>query len=540
MEINWDDPLSRWNDLPSFAAAYNPYPHQVESFCRSAWENTIVILPTGTGKTMIAAMLIDLYSTPDAFILFVVNNVALVDQQTKYLGQTCRSPWSKVGSSHKGLSVGVTVGTAGALLGLMPGLPMDKLLLVIFDEAHHATGDHPYVQILSLLRDYCPVCPRILGLTASWLHGELRDVEVKRHSLQATMGCTIFVPDICETLISKAKFTKVDYPDDRPEIMFAHQMATTIISLTGPLPVELASAFAGQVQKAVHVETSLGTAGLSVFPHALCEIVGAQLHAKATHSEDEMAREVTKQALQALPHAKSLLGIESDTIIPQGTPSSKAKVLLDLMTGRQGLTLVFVEQVCCVLPMAVMLSTHLQEPVLHVSGTFTMLKETRDRHVGAFRAGHCRVLVATSALEEGLDVPDCDCVIRFDAFANVKSHVQGSGRARKAGSEVFYFDNSPDAEDKRTALMYGSGECQGAPVPVPVSSTQDVGLQPGTGQGHQWGEEATIWDYAANKSFRGQECSACGAKLRISSRKYGQGRKKTERLFAVEGAWVCP
>jgi len=369
MTVDWEDPLARWNDLPSFAAPYNPYPHQVESFCRAAWENTIVILPTGTGKTMIAAMLIDLYSTPDSFILFVVNNVALVDQQTKYMGNVCKSPWSKVYSSHMGLNVGVTVGTAGALLGLMPSLPMDKLALVVFDEAHHATGDHPYVQVLGLIRDYCPVYPRILGLTASWLHGELRDLEVKRHSLQSTMGCTIFAPAACDTLTSKAKFIKINYPDDRPEIAFAHQMAATLTNHTGSLHFELASAFSSQAQKAIHVETSLGTAALSVFPHAVCEIVGAQLHAKAAHSEDELARESTKQALQALPHAKSLLGIEDGAPTLYGAPSPKAKVLLDLMTGRKGLTLVFVEQVCCVLPMAAMLAQHLQEPVLHVSGT---------------------------------------------------------------------------------------------------------------------------------------------------------------------------
>jgi len=536
MDVDWHDPVSRWNDLPDFAASYSPYPHQVEAFCRASEDNTIVILPTGTGKTLIAAMLIDLFSAADAFMFFVVNTVALVDQQTNYLRVVCRSPWSTVHPSHVGIHAGVTVGTAAALLGLAQSLPMERLTLVVFDEVHHATGDHPYVQVLRWLRETCS-SPRILGLTATWLHGELRDLEAKRHSLETVVGATIFHPVV--SMKSQATFNKVTYFEESPDLNFAKQMAMAITQQTQTLNFELACAFKREAQKAAHVETNLGVAGLSVLPHALCDIVGAQLQAKADNSLDECMREAVSQALQQMPRARSLLDADGPPTVV-GAASAKAMKLLNLLTGRQGLTLVFVEQVCCVFPLAAMLARHLQELVLHVSGRATMSRDMREDHLHQFRHGTCRVLVATAALEEGLDVPDCDCVVRFDIFRTVKSHVQGSGRARKAGSEVFYFDNSPDEEERRTAAMQGL-------VPA-ISPEEGKGslceegssvVRPGCGEGHQWSAEITMWDNVENKSFRGQRCP-CGSTLRITSRKYGQGRKKTERLYAVEGAFVCP
>ena len=45
------------------------------------------------------------------------------------------------------------------------------------------------------------------------------------------------------------------------------------------------------------------------------------------------------------------------------------------------------------------------------------------------------IIVATSILEEGLDVQSCNLVIRFDPSATVCSFIQSRGRARMQNSD---------------------------------------------------------------------------------------------------------
>ena len=45
------------------------------------------------------------------------------------------------------------------------------------------------------------------------------------------------------------------------------------------------------------------------------------------------------------------------------------------------------------------------------------------------------IIVATSILEEGLDVQSCNLVIRFDPPSSVSSFIQSRGRARMQNSD---------------------------------------------------------------------------------------------------------
>lgn len=53
------------------------------------------------------------------------------------------------------------------------------------------------------------------------------------------------------------------------------------------------------------------------------------------------------------------------------------------------------------------------------SGADGMSGAKQDEVRKAFESGECNVLVATSVAEEGLNLPDCNLVIRFDAPSTV-------------------------------------------------------------------------------------------------------------------------
>ena len=159
---------------------FKPRLYQEKIFASSTQKNSLVVIPTGLGKTAVALMMtahrLSMY--PDSKVIVLAPTKPLVEQHMTYFMDNMRlhdddfslftgmvSPEKRAGlwkrskiifSTPQGLENDV----------ISSRIDISKVSLVVFDEAHRATGDYSYVFIAERymkLADH----PRILALTAS-------------------------------------------------------------------------------------------------------------------------------------------------------------------------------------------------------------------------------------------------------------------------------------------------------------------------------------------------------------------------------------
>ncbi|XWX01289.1 hypothetical protein V2A60_009315 [Cordyceps javanica] len=459
------------------ALIVTPREYQNELFERAKKKNTIVVLDTGSGKTLIAIMLLryvleqELEDRSRGCIrktaFFVVDKVALCQQQyqvvhanlpfsvTKFYGEQqpmeqAPQHWNAQFEENM-----IIVCTAQILLDCLSHgfIKMKQINLLIFDEVHHAKKEHPYAAIM---KRYYPrhdsEKPRVLGLTASPIDTGTLDMDSAVQRLESLM-CSEIATVSDEVLeagwVKREQKEKVRFYQPLRATQESYTELTRIIDEHARQIPQLNSS----VHCAVKMGSALGPWCADRFWQVLLtnDAMKNMALQSAKNSETEFNYDRYESASSALESLRPLVDSHEFAALPtdDGAISSKLAVLRETLCSafaenRATKCLVFVDEQY----VAMILADYFGQPgtapsgmaadfmvgLAKTSNLANMSQRQRMMKLNNFKYGDTNCLFATSVAEEGLDIPACDLVIRFDMCSSAIQYIQSRGRARKASS----------------------------------------------------------------------------------------------------------
>ena len=311
---------------------WTPREYQVEAAQAALRSNRIINLPTGTGKTLVAVMLIDWFrrQSRHLLILFLVESVALVRQQSRVVREHSmfsemlvseitgdEAEWTAEWWNHAKGHHHVLVCTAEVARKAMVDhafVRPSELSLVLFDEAHKAVGHHPYVEVVSRIT-LETTSVRIVGFTASYLHGRLADPAGKLQRLQSNLHAEIWTPhdeDIAPFL-PQQRFEPIFFSQSHLDCAIGQSKTESIIEqvLNGDAGVGLIRKPLQDIsKKAGTIYHLLGRQAWLVFmTDGLCPLVRAKLEVRERAFDDESSKRKIRDAIAHLDKVQVYLNV---------------------------------------------------------------------------------------------------------------------------------------------------------------------------------------------------------------------------------------
>ncbi|KAG2547662.1 hypothetical protein PVAP13_9KG468200 [Panicum virgatum] len=447
--------------------------YQLEALERAVAGNTVAFLETGAGKTLIAVLLLRAYAhrlrsaPPPCFAVFLVPTVVLVGQQARVIEAhtdlRVKQFYGEMGVDFWSADTWRAAAVGAEVLVMTPQILLDNLrhsffrlrdiLLLIFDECHHARGNHPYASILKEFyhpqlnsRPSDPI-PRIFGMTASLINS--KDLQRARYSVQISdheniMNAKVYTVDSESALSQYIPFAKtriVQYDDSSiPSQLYSHT-----VSCVKKLEA-----------KAAEVLQSYKESCLSFWGEKLDEQVEGFVRNYAKDVYNDLSETILKMAKRGIQRH---IGEDLAADLQDGLLTSKVhfliKSLLEYRHMQDLRCIVFVERVITSMILESLLSTIDQMSgwiVRYMAGNAGqncgLQHQSRNKHmdiIDSFRRGKVHLIIATQILEEGLDVPSCNLIVRFDPSTTVRSFIQSRGRARKPNSDYVLLFGRGDA-----------------------------------------------------------------------------------------------
>ena len=442
-------------------------------------EDLLVVLPTGLGKTVIAALIAaEVLRRSDGKVVFLAPTRPLVQQHAEAFARWLTPLRSArfTGTVKRPVREGAWE-TADVVFAT-PEIVVNDLVagrytladakLVVFDEAHHAVGKYAYVPLAARYRVDRPPDGRVLGLTASPGGRDERIEEVVANlgfrRIEARTreddGVREYVQPIdvdyrwvdlppesqrIRELLENAahatarKLQKMGYLRKKPirslSVKDLIALRAEIFARPGPMVRRFGPLFHQLVLLHLHHALErLETQGLAPFVHYL-----DRLAEKAKLSRGDRALLKLPEVVQARHEAEEFLRTSRESSHP------KLDALVELVhetlaqpRAHPPRILVFAQYRDTIQTIQSMLE-HQGWTTGRFVGQATrdsddkgMNQKDQARVLSQFREGRFPILVASSVAEEGLDVPDVDLVVFFESVPSEIRAIQRRGRTGRS------------------------------------------------------------------------------------------------------------
>jgi len=473
--------------------------YQMELFENAKVRNTIIALGTGTGKTLIALMLIRHFSGDfdrNKQTWFLVPSVALALQQANTIesnlpfsvGIACNTAAVSEKARKELANAQVLVATHGSALDLLRHYSdmfhLNRVNLLVIDECHYAIKKHSYAVLMNTF--YHELTsenrPRILGLTASPIinlkgkgHTSTDDLELTLRDLERNLD---------SSLISLSKIGL----DNSNTI--SNNIEERIIYFSGS-PIHdpfysdelrnLLPSRRKEIHQLEYLYNDLGASVTGLYVSSVIKEVSRNKYERETGNQfDLFIKYLNHIKYQCLNEPENndgrpckLIGLEH-TLHNIFTSNED-----DCYNGKDSVGIIFVKRRITALALQNYLNhkfsnkkdtdehgiycikcdsltrknTHVfkylnrshlilskeDKEKAHVEWLHTMknIKKT----LAKLRQRKINTLISTSVVEEGIDIVNCSFVIVLDGIETTKSYIQMKGRARSSNARFFVFQN---------------------------------------------------------------------------------------------------
>jgi Fanconi anemia group M protein len=432
----------------------------------AAKHNTLVVLPTGLGKTHIAIALAALYASKGK-VLMMAPTVPLVKQHYDNFKEFF-SPSNDIVMLTGEIeaeeriklwnSAGIVLATPQTIrFDIIAGrISLDLVSLVVFDEAHRAVGDYAYV-FIGQACGRSAKGTRILGLTASPGNSETAD-EICRNLFIEKVEARDREHEEVEPYVRPihTNFVLLDLPSSLAEIRLRLDQAITarsaslkrlgvnmpakltrkaLLALNNELRQKflrdkrfgLSLSICTSLIKLQHAHALLTTESLTALNRYFENLWNSSTTSK-TKSIKDLVNDINVKSAFSLATRSLEAGIEHPKL-----DAVKFAVERQLEDKADSKILVFTEfrdnvpAIMAVLEKVPSASTNRfigQAARMEKGMSQKMQAEVLDR----FREGELNVLVCTSVGEEGIDIPDVDLVIFYSPLPSTIRTIQRRGR----------------------------------------------------------------------------------------------------------------